>query len=445
MKSKIVLLLFLGMLQLQAQTTKKPTPVQKTITTKKVVATTKPISNVPVQKTITTKKVIATTKPILNVPVATEGIFATISTSKGDIIVQLEYVKTPITVANFISLAEGKNAFVANEKSIGKPFYDGLKFHRVIKDFMIQGGDPEGNGSGNPGYAFKDEITDLKHDKPGILSMANSGPKTNGSQFFITHKETPWLDGKHTVFGHVTQGMDIVNLIAQEDLIKKITITRKGTAAKAFDASKVFSDYYFNKAEDDKKDALIEAENKRKQDSLMAVSKKAYFEKFAGVISAKKAYFDTTKATATVTESGLAYKITQKGTGIKPANGATFNFNYAGYFEDGTLFDSSYEDVCKEYGTHNPQRAAQNGYRPFPFEAGKKEGLIPGFIEGLEQMTYGDKAIVFIPSKLAYGERGAGSVIPPNTNIVFELEMIEVIPEVAKPATTPEIKGEEKK
>lgn len=418
MKSKIVFLLFLGMLQMQAQTAKKAV--------------------------VKTKITPTATKPISKTPESTDGIFATISTSKGDIVVQLEYVKTPITVANFISLAEGKNAFVANEKSIGKPFYDGLKFHRVIKDFMIQGGDPEGNGSGGPGYAFKDEFTDLKHDKPGVLSMANSGPKTNGSQFFITHKETPWLDGKHTIFGHVTQGMNVVNLIAQDDIIKKVTITRKGAAAKAFDASKIFSEYYFNKGEEDKKEALIAAENKRKQDSIMAVSKKEYLEKFAAVISTKKAYFDTTKATATTTESGLAYKITQKGTGIKPADGATFNFNYAGYFEDGTLFDSSYADVCKEYGTFNPKRAEQNGYRPFPFVAGKKEGLIPGFIEGLDHMTYGDKAIVFIPSKLAYGERGAGGVIPPNTNIVFELEMIEVIPEVKTEVKT-DVKTEVKK
>jgi cyclophilin family peptidyl-prolyl cis-trans isomerase len=433
MKSKILLFLFLAVFQIQAQTTKKTvTTPKKTVVTKSVVKPTTKVVGKP------------TVKPTVK-PAVSEGIFATISTSKGDITVQLEYVKTPITVANFVSLAEGKNAFVANEKAIGKPFYDGLKFHRVIADFMIQGGDPEGNGSGNPGYAFKDEITDLKHDKPGTLSMANSGPKTNGSQFFITHKETAWLDGKHTVFGYVTKGMDVVNMIAQDDIINKVTITRKGASAKAFNASKVFSDYYFNKAEDDKKQALIDEVNKKKQDSLMEVSKKAYFEKFAPVINAKKAYFETTKATSTVTESGLAYTITQKGTGIKPANGATFNFNYAGYFEDGTLFDSSIPDVCKEYGTFNPQREAQNGYRPFPFEAGKKEGLIPGFIEGLEQMSYGDKAIVFIPSKLAYGERGAGSVIPPNTNIVFELEMIEVIPEVVKPATTPEIKVEEKK
>jgi len=329
-------------------------------------------------------------------------------------------------VANFIALAEGKNTFVTNEKLKGKPFYDGLKFHRVIKDFMIQGGDPSGNGSGGPGYAFKDEITDLKHSKGGILSMANSGPASNGSQFFITHKETPWLDGKHTIFGHVTKGMDIVNLIAQDDVILKVSIARNGASAKAFDAPKVFSDYYSNKAEDAKKQALIDAENKKKQAAVEEEAKRVYLEKYSGVIAAKAAYLAQTKATAMTTASGLAYKITQKGTGVKPADGTTFNFNYAGYFEDGTLFDSSYEDVCKAYGKYDANRAAQNGYRAFPFEAGKKDGMIPGFLEGLSLMSYGDKAIIFIPSHLGYGASGAGGVIPPNANLVFEMEMIEI-------------------
>ncbi len=405
MKSKILVLLFLGMLNLQAQTAKKPVATKKPITT---------------TKTSTTAKPTPKTTPVV------EGIFATIATNKGNIVVQLDYKKTPVTVANFIALAEGKNTFVTNEKLKAKPFYDGLKFHRVISDFMIQGGDPSGNGSGGPGYAFKDEFTDLKFDKGGILAMANAGPASNGSQFFITHKDTPWLNGKHTIFGHVTQGMDIVNLIAQNDVILKVTIVRKGTLAKAFDAPKVFSDYYSNKAEDAKKQALIDAENKKKQAEAEAEAQRIYLEKYGSVISAKAAYLAQTKATATTTPSGLAYKITQKGTGVKPADGTTFNFNYAGYFEDGTLFDSSYEDVCKAYGKYDANRAAQNGYRAFPFEAGKKDGMIPGFLEGLSLMSYGDKAIVFIPSSLAYGERGAGGVIPPNTNLVFEMEMIEI-------------------
>lgn len=401
MKFKILFLLFLGVLNVQAQVKKKP---------------------------VTAKKPTTAVKVTPKAPVATEGIFATISTTKGDIVVQLEYVKTPVTVANFIALSEGTNTYVSSDKLKGKPFFDGLKFHRVIKDFMIQGGDPSGNGSGGPGYAFKDEFTDLKFDKGGILAMANSGPTTNGSQFFITHKDTPWLNGKHTIFGHVTKGMEIVNLIAQDDVITKITITRKGTLAKKFNAPKVFSNYYANKAEDAKKQALIDAENQKKQAAIQEESKKAYTQQYGPVIAAKVAYLATTKAGATNTVSGLAYKIIRKGNGVKPVDGSTFYFHYAGYFEDGTLFDSSYEDVSKAYGKYDAHRAAQNGYQAFPFEAGKKEGMIPGFMEALALMSYGDKAVVFIPSKLAYGERGAGGVIPPNTNLIFELEMFEKQP-----------------
>lgn len=415
MKSKFLLLLFLGMLNLQAQTAKKP------ITTTKKPATTVKANAKPTAITTAKPKAKPTPKPAANV----EGIFANITTNKGTIVVQLEYKKTPVTVANFIALAEGKNTFVTDGKLKGKPYYDGLKFHRVIADFMIQGGDPSGTGSGGPGYSFKDEITDLKHDKGGILSMANSGPATNGSQFFITHKETPWLDGKHTVFGHVTQGMDVVNKIAQDDVILKMTIVRKGTVAKTFDAPKVFSDYYANKSEDDKKQAAIAAENQRKQAEAQAEAKKVYEEKYGSVIKAKAAYLATEKSTATTTPSGLTYKITQKGTGVKPADGTTFFFKYSGYFEDGSLFDSSYADVCKAYGKYDANRDAQGGYNGFPFEAGKKDGMIPGFLEGLSLISLGDKAIIYIPSNLAYGERGAGGVIPPNSTLIFEIEMIE--------------------
>ncbi len=216
----------------------------------------------------TTKKAPTKVTKTIEKPVDSKketGIFAEIETNKGKILIQLEYQKAPITVANFIALSEGTNSEVKDEKLKGKPFYDGLKFHRVIADFMIQGGDPAGNGSGGPGFSFKDEFTDLKHDKPGILSMANSGPKTNGSQFFITHKATPWLDGKHTVFGNVVTGMDVVNSIAQDDVIVKITIIRKGSEAKKFDAAKIFTDYFLNKAEDDKKQDSLYAENRKIQ------------------------------------------------------------------------------------------------------------------------------------------------------------------------------------
>lgn len=406
MKFKLLFLLFLGMANVHSQATKKPIPVKKPATA-----------------------VNKSAKPAVKKPAVSEGIFAIIATNKGDITVELEYKKAPVTVANFITLAEGKNTFVTDEKLKGKPFFDGLKFHRVIKDFMIQGGDPSGNGSGGPGYSFKDEFTDLKHNKPGILSMANSGPATNGSQFFITHKETPWLDAKHTVFGHVTQGMDVVNAIVQNDVITKVIIVRKGTLAQKFDAPKVFTDYFNDKSEDQKKQDLVNAEAKAKHAAMQAEAKKVYLDKYGAVVTAKAAYFATAKATATTTPSGLIYKIVKKGNGVKPIDGSTFFFHYAGYFEDGALFDSSYEDVSKEFGKYDASRAAQNGYQAFPFEAGKKDGMIPGFMQALALMSYGDKVVAFIPAKLAYGERGAGDVIPPNTNLIFELELFEKQPD----------------
>jgi cyclophilin family peptidyl-prolyl cis-trans isomerase len=373
-----------------------------------------------------TKKTVAPAKPAAKkssavkttakvaTPAADEGMFVEFETSKGKIVLQLEFVKTPITVANFVSLVEGTNPEVKDEKLKGKPFYNGLKFHRVIPDFMIQGGDPNGNGSGGPGYAFKDEFDpSLKHDKPGILSMANSGPKTNGSQFFITHKDTPWLDQKHTVFGHVISGQTVVDAIKQDDLMTSVKIVRKGAAAKKFDAPKIFGDYMKNKAEDDKKEA-----------ELLAVKN----AKYINLAAAKATSLSETKITATETPSGLKYKMLTKGNGIKPLEGTTVYVHYAGYLEDGTLFDSSYESVNRECGKFDENRAKANGYQPFPFQYGKKDGLIPGFLEALGLLHFNDKAVVFIPSNLGYGERGAGGVIPPNANIIFEIELLETPP-----------------
>lgn len=378
-------------------------------------AKTKPLQ----KKGVTTTKKIPTTLP----GGQADGLFAELETTKGKIVIQLEYKKTPVTVANFVALAEGNNPFVKAELK-GKPFYNGLKFHRVIPNFMIQGGDPLGTGSGDPGYKFKDEITDLKHSKAGILSMANSGPNTNGSQFFITHKETPWLDGKHTVFGEVTTGMDVVNAIVQNDVINKITIVRKGAEAKAFDAPKVFAAYFKNKDSDERTQLAKAALEKSIQDAKNAELKKKYIEQYGLVMAEKVKELATVKATATTTDSGLQYAIT-KANGKKPGNGTTVYVHYAGYFEDGSLFDSSYEEVSKRYGKFDQARADQKGYQPFPFQFGNAGGLIPGFLEGLNLLSFGDKATLFIPSKLGYGEQGAGGVIPPNANLIFEIELME--------------------
>ncbi len=332
-----------------------------------------------------------------------DGLYAEIETNKGNIIVQLNYKKAPITVANFVSLAEGKNNLVG-EAFRGKRFFDGLKFHRVIsktngdsEDFMVQTGDPLGNGSGDAGYKFSDEITDLKHDKPGILSMANSGPGTNSSQFFITIVPTPWLDGKHTVFGEVVEkGMEVVNKIVVDDFIKSVKIIRKGKEAEAFDATQIF-------------------ESKMKEQSAAAAKIKAPY----------LAMITEAKATGTKLPSGLIYKVIQKGSGKKPANGAVVNIDYAGFLEDGTLFDSSIKSVEEKFGKYNAMKDHQNGYNPIPFTYGTKEGLIPGFIEGIEQMSLGEKAVIVIPPQLGYGPQGAGNVIPPNATIIFELEMTQ--------------------
>ncbi len=344
-----------------------------------------------------------------------DGLYAKIETNKGTIIVQLDYEKAPITVANFVTLAEGKNEFITNENLKNRPFYDGLKFHRVIKDFMIQTGDPLGTGSGDTGYKFMDEISDLKFDKSGVLAMANNGPTTNSSQFFITHLETPWLEGKHTIFGQVVEkGMEVVNKIEQDDFVQKVTVLRNGEAAKKFDAVKTFRDYY-----------AVEAENQKKKTEIET----ALNAKFKAVFDQKAAYFTALKTKSTKTTSGLQYVITKKIGGKNPKSGADIFIHYAGFFENGSLFDSSIEDVSKTFGKYDGSRAAQNGYQPLPFQAGKKDGMIPGFIEGIEKLSFGDKAVIFIPSKLGYGETGSSGVIPPNANLIFEIELLEKMPQ----------------
>ncbi len=336
-----------------------------------------------------------------------DGLYANMETNKGSILLKLEFEKTPVTVANFVSLAEGTNKQLPDSLK-KKPYFNGVAFHRVIKDFMVQGGDPTGTGEGNPGYKFKDEFPKdengqllLKHDKPGILSMANSGPATNGSQFFITHKETSWLDGKHTVFGNVIKGQSVVDSIVKDDVINTIEIIKIGKPAKKFKANKEFSKY-------------IEEQQVK-------------IERLKQVATETLKSFEENKAKATELPSGLKITIFETKNGDKPAKGVNVKVNYAGYFTDGRLFDTSFSSVAKEYEVYNEAKGKKNGYAPFTTVYSSEARLIPGFREGLQQMKVGDKAMLFIPSHLGYGAHGAGDVVPPNTDLVFILELVEIV------------------
>jgi peptidyl-prolyl cis-trans isomerase A (cyclophilin A) len=332
------------------------------------------------------------------------GIYAIIDTDKGAIVMNLFYDKTPVTVASFVTLAEGKNNFV-NSSYKDKHFFDGLTFHRVENEPpVIQGGCPEGTGLGGPGYVFKNEIVPgLQHAKEGMLAMANSGADTNGSQFYITTAAAPYLDGNYTVFGSVVSGIEVVKKIARDDKINSVQIIRKGAEAKKFDGIKVFNQYF---------------------EKQMAAQKEA--EAQSKVIKKEKAtLIAQVKKEGTKTNSGLIYKIVSSANGKKPTVGEQVMVHYAGFLEDGTLFDTSYEQVAKNYGQLDSNRASTGGYQPFPFAVGNKTGLIAGFIEAIENMKVGDKAVAIIPPHLGYGEQGAGDKIKPNATIIFEIELVK--------------------
>ena len=331
-----------------------------------------------------------------------DGLYADIQTNKGSIIVSLAQDKTPVTVANFVALAEGENEFVSPQFA-GKKYYEGIVFHRVIKDFMIQGGDPTATGSGGPGYRFDDEITDLIHSGPGILSMANAGPGTNGSQFFITHKATPWLDGKHTVFGAVVDGQNVVDSIAQLDTIQKVIIIRKGAEAKGFDAPRVFGDYF-----------TTMEQRKAEEEERRVLGKLKTLEKF-----------DQQKAKATQTTSGLQYLITKKGDGAAVTTTNKAMTHYAVYFEDGTLLETSMLSTAEELGRINEQRRLADAYQPLPADVSPEAVMIPGFKEGVRLLNVGDEATLFLPYDIAYGEQG-GRGIPAKSNLIFEVKIVEL-------------------
>ena len=328
-----------------------------------------------------------------------EGLYAEMATTKGVIRLKLEFEKTPQTVANFVGLAEGTKYYSTDgsepKDQKGKPYFDGLNFHRVIADFMIQGGCPLGTGTGGPGYRFADEIDPtLKHVGPGILSMANAGPGTNGSQFFITHKATPWLDGKHTVFGKVLgkSDLDVVNAIAKGDKLVKLTILRVGDKAKAFKGDEA----HFSKIMEDKENAkkiAFEARMKKEEEQVAALIAK---------------YKKDNKSEVVTTKSGLRYIVLAEGKGDAPAEGARIAAHYTGTLTDGKKFDSS-----------------RDRNEPIRFPVGKGH-VIPGWDEALSQMKKGERRILIIPHKLGYGERGAGGgVIPPFATLIFDVELVD--------------------
>lgn len=313
-----------------------------------------------------------------------DGIFAIMDTSKGEICLQLFYDKTPLTVTNFVGLAEG-----TLDAAKGKPFYDGLKFHRVIsiangdgQNFMIQGGDPQGNGTGGPGYKFADEFVDeLKFDVPGKLAMANSGANTNGSQFFITIVPTDWLNGKHTIFGEVVTGQEVVNKMKTNDVIKSVKIVRQGSKAQSFSATQADFDKLSKEVEQKAKEA----------------KEKAWNELVSGCEK---------------TESGIYFKVLEKGTGSSVKKGSKVTCEYIGYLPTGEVFDAS-----KKF---HPQ-----GHEPLEFSVGAGE-MIPGFDEMVLQMKVGETRKMVIPPELAYGQYGIPQAgIPGNSYICFDVTLVK--------------------
>ncbi len=324
-----------------------------------------------------------------------DGLYAQMETSKGNLTIELYEEDAPLTVANFVGLAEGTKKNEA--KPLGTPYYDGIVFHRVIKDFMIQGGDPDGKGTGGPGYDFEDEFfSDKKHDKKGVLSMANAGPGTNGSQFFITEIPTPWLDGKHTIFGQVIDGIEVIDTIAnvekgpqdrpKEDIvINKVSIIKKGDKYKDYDGGKAFD--------------KAQAELKKK---IEEINKKEQIELDKEIQRQK----DLT-AKASSTDSGLKYFIEKEGTGAMPVEGDNLQVHYTLRLADGKKLDSSFD--------RNQPLDAQVGVTQ----------LIQGWMEALTLFKKGTKVFLIIPPDLGYGPQGAGGVIPPNATLYFDMEILD--------------------
>jgi len=348
-----------------------------------------------------------------------DGLFAEFITTHGTMVAELFYEETPITVANFVALAEGKHPDVKKVFE-GILYYNGIIFHRVMDKFMIQGGDPEGTGKGGPGYQFFDEITNLKHDKPGVLSMANGGVGTNGSQFFITEVPTPWLDGKHTVFGQLVKGLEIQDSISNvktgisnrpitDVVIKELNIIRNGEKAMEFNAVKV----WIEKEEIEKRKKMEEEkkmeEGLRKMDSLAKIDRIKL-----------KDYLNKSKTR----KSGVKIHIIKQGKGIKPKDGNVVKIYYEGYLTNGVLFATNRKEINEKYGYYDLEKENKGFYDPVSMELSPSMQLIEGFKEALYTMNVGDIIYCYIPSELAYGNESKGNLITPNSDLTFIIQMI---------------------
>lgn len=305
------------------------------------------------------------------------GLYASIYTGKGKIVLKLEFEKAPLTVTNFVGLAEGTKT---HNRTESKKFYDGLIFHRVEPGFVIQGGDPAGNGSGGPGYQFANETDpSLKHDREGVLAMANAGPNTNGCQFYITLGPAASLDGHYSVFGSVVTGMDVVKAIVKDDKMDSVRVTRVGPKAKAFKATEAAFQALIKKGETAAAD-----KQKKNESGFRELEKKA-----------------------TTTASGLKYIVITPGMGPKPKAGTKIKVHYTGTLTDGTKFDSS-----------------RDRNQPFEFVVGTHQ-VIAGWDEALMDMSKGERRTIIIPPSLGYGAQGAGGAIPPNATLIFDVELLD--------------------
>ena len=359
-----------------------------------------------------------------------DGIFAEFVTSKDTIIIQLFYDKVPLTVSNFVGLAEGSHPMLADSLK-GIPYYNGTVFHRIIDKFMIQGGDPTGTGMGSPGFKFGDEFdSSLKHDKAGILSMANSGPATNGSQFFITDAPTPHLDNKHAVFGAVVKGLEVVEAISSVEVTPKsnkpieeikiieLNIIRQGLSAMRFEAADTWNTEL----------PLLEEKRVKKNNETKlkaAQAKKIAEEKTAIAAKEMIPVLENYKSMATALPSGLLVHNIVKGEGPKPSKGTTVKLNYEGYFTDGKLFGTNNKTIDEKFGSFDARKEQQGAYNPLPMPLNPDAQMIPGFKEGVFNMSVGDKTFLYLPSYMAYGEKGRGP-IKPNTDLIFIIEMLGV-------------------